>query len=131
MQLYQNFHEQLIKNWRIINQKNFRYKGLLLPVKHWKILNFVVTGCFSTFWWKVQKLKLATIYYYYLAHVFSIGSFQIFKLSIGSFLYSLFSNILDFFQIKQCIQAETYSETCRASKMVRFAKLGSGCYENT
>ena len=56
-----------------------------------------------------------------LAHVFSIGSF----------LYSLFSNILDFFQIKQCIQAETYSETCRASKMVRFAKLASGCYENT
>ena len=56
-----------------------------------------------------------------LAHVFSIGSF----------LYSLFSNILDFFQIKQCVQAETYSEISQSSKMERFAKLGSGCHENT
>ena len=56
-----------------------------------------------------------------LAHVFSIGSF----------LYSLFSNILDFFQIKQWVQAEKYSETCQASKMEHFGRLGSGCYENT
>ena len=42
-----------------------------------------------------------------------------------------FSNTLDFFQIKQWVQAETYSETCQASKIELFARLGSGCYKNT
>ena len=51
--------------------------------------------------------------------------------STGSFFYRLFSNILDFFQIKQWVQAETYSETCQAPKRERFARLGSGCYEKT
>ena len=49
MQLYQNFHEQLIKNWMNHVSKNSRYEGLLLSVKHWKVPNFVVRGCFSTF----------------------------------------------------------------------------------
>ena len=61
--------------------------------------------------------------------VFSIGNSLQVVFSISSSLYSLFSNILNFFQIKQWIQAETYSETCQASKMEHFAKLGSGCYE--
>ena len=49
MQLYQNFHEQLIKNWMNHESKSSKYEGLLLSVKHWKVPNFVVRGCFSTF----------------------------------------------------------------------------------
>ena len=45
-------------------------------------------------------------------------------------LISLFSNIMDCFEIKQFLQAEAYSETCQASQMKLFAKIGSGCYEN-
>ena len=64
MQLHQNFHEQLIKNWINYESKSSKYEGLLLSLKHWKVADFLVRGCFSTFQWKVQKLKLATIYYY-------------------------------------------------------------------
>ena len=56
---------------------------------------------------------------------------HILLLPCSCFFYSLFSDILDFFEIKQCVQAEMYSENCQASKMERFPKLGSGCYENT
>ena len=43
---------------------------------------------------------------------------------------SLFSNIINCFEIMQFLQAGTYSETCQASQMKRFAKIGSGCYLN-
>ena len=45
MLLYQNFHEQLIKNGMNHESKNARYEGLLLSVKQWKVPTFVVRGC--------------------------------------------------------------------------------------
>ena len=39
------FSQQLIKNWMNHESKSFRYEGLLLSVKHWKIPKFVVRGC--------------------------------------------------------------------------------------
>ena len=39
-------------------------------------------------------------------------------------------NIIDCFEIKQFLQAEAYLETCQASQMKHFAKIGSGCLEN-
>ena len=56
---------------------------------------------------------------------------HILKLLISVFLYRLsayFQTLLT--EIKQFLQAEAYSETCQASQMKIFAKLGSGYYEN-
>ena len=45
-------------------------------------------------------------------------------------IISLFSNIIDSFEIKQFLQGDAYTETCQTSEMKRFAKISSGCYLN-
>ena len=47
--MYQNAHIQLNKNWINPESKKIRYEGFLPSEKRWKIPDFVVRGCFSTF----------------------------------------------------------------------------------
>ena len=59
----------------------------------------------------MKSTEAAVIYYNYLVQ---------FSLQV----ISLFS--IDYFEIRQFLQAEAYSETSQASQMKRFAKIGSG-----
>ena len=61
----------------------------------------------------MKSTEAAVIYYNYLVQ---------FSLQV----ISLFSNPIDYFEIRQFLQAEAYSETSQASQMKRFAKIGSG-----
>ena len=40
-----------------------------------------------------------------------------------------FSNIIDCFEIKQFLQDQAWSETCQASQIKRFAKIGSASFK--